>query len=159
MSEKLSLIFNILCRFVIAFLGFRDSSVGKESALQCPRPRSDSRVGKIHWRRNRLPNLVFLGFSCGSAGKESTCNVDQSQLILGLGRSPEEWKVYPLQYSGLENSMDCIVPGVTKSQTRLSEFHFHFLFKKQASFNLLAAVTLHSDFGAQEKKFCHCFHL
>ena len=44
-------------------------------------------------------------------------------LIPGLGRSPEEGKGYPRQYSGLENSMDCIVHGVTKSRTRLSNFH------------------------------------
>ena len=44
-------------------------------------------------------------------------------LIPGLGRSPQEGKGYPLQYSGLENSMDCIVHGVTKNQTRLSDFH------------------------------------
>ena len=43
----------------------------------------------------------------------------------GLGRSSGEGKGYPLQYSGLENSMDCIVHGVAKSQTRLSNFHFH----------------------------------
>ena len=42
----------------------------------------------------------------------------------GLGRSPGEGKGYPLQYSGLQNSMDCIVHGVTKSRTRLSDFHF-----------------------------------
>ena len=45
----------------------------------------------------------------------------------GLGRSPGEGKGYPLQYSGLENPMDCIVHGVTKSQTGLSDFHFHFM--------------------------------
>ena len=45
--------------------------------------------------------------------------------IPGLGRSPEEGKSYPLQYSGLENSMDCIVHGFTKSQTWLSNFHAH----------------------------------
>ena len=44
--------------------------------------------------------------------------------IPGLGRSPGEGKGYPLQYSSLENSMDCIVHGVTKSQTRQSNFHF-----------------------------------
>ena len=44
----------------------------------------------------------------------------------GLGRSPGEGQGYPLQYAGLENSMDCIVHGVTKSGTRLSDFHFHF---------------------------------
>ena len=45
-------------------------------------------------------------------------------LIAGLGRFPREGKGYPLKYSGLENSMDCIVHGVSKSWTRLSEFHF-----------------------------------
>ena len=47
--------------------------------------------------------------------------------IPGLGRSPGEGKGYPLQYSDLENSMDCIVHGVAKSRTRLSDFHFHFI--------------------------------
>ena len=46
--------------------------------------------------------------------------------IPGLGRSPGEGKGYPLQYSGLENSIDCIAHGVAKSRTRLSSFHFHF---------------------------------
>ena len=59
------------------------------------------------------------GFLCGSAGKESACNVGDLCLILGLGRSPGEGKGYPLQYSGLENSMDSIVHGVTKNWTRL----------------------------------------
>ena len=53
-----------------------------------------------------LPMPVFLGFPCGSAGKESSCNVEDLGLILGLGRSPGEGKGYPLLYSGLENSMD-----------------------------------------------------
>ena len=71
---------------------------------------------------------VYVGFPCGSAGKESTCNAGDLGSIPGLGRSPGEGKGYPLQYSGLENSMDCIVQGVTKSQTQLSDFHFHFFF-------------------------------
>ena len=75
------------------------------------------------WRRDRLPTLVFLGFPCGSAGKESTCNVGDLGSIPGLGRSRGVGKSYPLQYSGLENSMDCIVHGVAKSRTRLSDFH------------------------------------
>ena len=54
------------------------------------------------------------GFPCGSAGKESVCNVGDLGLIPGLGRSPGERKGYPLQYSGLENSMDSIVHGVTE---------------------------------------------
>ena len=67
----------------------------------------------------------ILGLPCGSAGKESTCSVGDLGLIPGLGRSPGEGKGYPLQYSGLENSMDCIVHGVTNSSTQLSDFHFH----------------------------------
>ena len=74
--------------------------------LQCRRPWFHSLVGKIRWRRDRLPTPVFLVFPCGSAGKESTCNVGDLSSIPGLGRSPGEGKGYPLQYSGLENSMD-----------------------------------------------------
>ena len=83
-------------------------------------------VGKIPWRRNRLPNPVLLGFPYGSAGKEYACNVRDLGSIPGLGRTPGEGKGYPLQYFGLENSMDCIVHGITKSQTRLSKSHFYF---------------------------------
>ena len=72
---------------------------------------------KILWRRDRLPSPVFLGFPGGSAGKESVCNVGDLGSVPGLGRSPGEGNSYPLQYSGLENSMDCIVNGVAKSQT------------------------------------------
>ena len=60
--------------------------------------------GEDPWIRDRLPTPVFLGFPCGSAGKESTCSVGDLGSIPGLGRSPEEGKGYPLQYSGLENS-------------------------------------------------------
>ena len=56
-----------------------------------------------------------MGFPDGSAGKESACNVGDLGSIPGLGRSLGEGKGYPLQYSGLENSMDCIVCGVAKS--------------------------------------------
>ena len=77
------------------------------------------------WRRERLPTSVFLGFPGVSAGKESTCNGGDLGSIPGLGRSAGEGKGYPLQYPGLENSMDCVVPGEVKSRTRLSHFHFH----------------------------------
>ena len=64
-----------------------------------------------------------MDFLCGSAGKESGCNVGDLGSITGLGRFPGEGKGYQLQYSCLENSMDGIVHGVTKSQTQLSDFH------------------------------------
>ena len=70
--------------------------------------------------------MWFLGLPCGSASKESAYSAGDLGLIPGLGRSPGEGKGYPLQYSGLENSMDCVVHGVTKSRTQLSDFHFHF---------------------------------
>ena len=84
-------------------------------------------VGKICWRSDRLPTPVFLGFPFGSAGEESTWNSGDLGSVPELGRSPREGKGYLLQYSGLENSMDCIVHRVVKSQTRLSDFLFHFI--------------------------------
>ena len=93
--------------------------------------------GKICWRRDRLLTLVFLDFPCGSAGKESIQNVGDLCSIPGLRRYPGEGKGYPLQYSGLENSMDCVVHGVTKTLTRLSDFHFH----SHTSTHLICTIT------------------
>ena len=67
---------------------------------------------------------IFAGFPDSSVGKESACNAGDLGLIPGLGRSPGEGKGYPLQYSGLENSMESLWGH--KSQTRLHNFHFHF---------------------------------
>ena len=85
------------------------------SAMQGPW--FDSWVRKIPWSRDRLPTLVFLGFPCGSAGKESTCRAGDLGSIPGLGRSPGKGKGYSLQYSGLENSMNCIAHRVAESNT------------------------------------------
>ena len=63
--------------------------------------------------------------------KESPCNVGQLGSIPGLGRSPGEGKGYPLQYSGLENSMDCRDHGVAKNRTWLTDFHFTSLIRTQ----------------------------
>ena len=80
-------------------------------------------VGKIHWRRDRLPTPVSLSFPCGSAGKESACNVGDLGLNLELGRSPSPLRrqrlftpvFWPREFHGLY--------GVTKSRTRLGDFH------------------------------------
>ena len=84
-------------------------------------PNRDTCLTHIHlWNRN----FQTKGFPCGSAGKESTCNVGSLGSIPVLGKSPGEEKGYPLRYSGLENSMDYIVHGIAKSQTRLATFIF-----------------------------------
>ena len=98
--------------------------------LQCGRPQFNSWVRKIPWRRDRLPTPVLLGFPGSLAGKESIYSVRDLGSIPGLGRSPGEGNSYPLQYSGLENSVvrgawRATVRGVAKSQTQLSDFHFH----------------------------------
>ena len=72
-----------------------------------------------------LYQLSHQGSPHSSVGKESACDTGDPGLIPGSGRSPGEGIGYPLQYSGLENAMDCIVHGVTKSQAPLSHFHFH----------------------------------
>ena len=69
-------------------------------------------------------SLEGLDFPGSSVGKESACNAGDPGSIPGSGRSPGEGKGYPFQYSGLENSMDCIDHGVAKSWTQLSDFHF-----------------------------------
>ena len=66
------------------------------------------------WNITGLPFLASACFPGGSASKESTCNAGDLVSIPGLGRSPGEGKGYPLQYSGLENSMDCIAQGLQR---------------------------------------------
>ena len=70
--------------------------------------------------------ILDKGFPDRSLGKESACHTGDPGSIPGSGRSAGEEIGYPVQYSGLENSMDCTVHWVAKSQTRLSNFHFHF---------------------------------
>ena len=71
--------------------------------LQCRRPHFDSPVGKVSWRRDRLPTPVFLGFPSGSKGEESTCNTGDLSSIHGPGRFPGGGHGNPLQYFCLEN--------------------------------------------------------
>ena len=66
------------------------------------------------------PPCPLLGFPDAFAGKESACNAGKLGSIPGLGRSPGEGNGYPLQYSCLENSMDCSIHGAEKSWTWLT---------------------------------------
>ena len=67
---------------------------------------------------------LVLGFPCGSAGKESACNVGDLGSVPGLGKSPGEGKGYPLQYSSLENSMDYTVRGGRKESDTTEQLFF-----------------------------------
>ena len=62
-------------------------------------------------------HICYLDFPCGSLGKESAYSAGDLGLIPGLGR-------FPLQYSGLQKSIDCVAHGVAKSPTQVSKFHF-----------------------------------
>ena len=88
-------------------------------------------------------SYLRLGFPFGSAGKESACNAGDLGSIPGLGISPGEEKGYPLQYSGLENSMNYTVHGVAKGCTRLSNFHFQCI--------IMAALSVLSHLPHQGK--------
>ena len=102
----------------------------QESACNAGDPSSILGLGRFSGEEICYPiQYSWASLVCGLAGKESDCNVRDLGSVPGLGRSPGEGYGYPLQYSGLENSMDCIVYGVAKSQTRLSDFHFHFTFR------------------------------
>ena len=104
----------------------------KRIRLQCRRPQFNSWVRKIPWRRERLPtpvgegNGTLLQYSClenprdGGSWWAAIYGIAQSLIRLKRLSSSSN----PPQYSGLENPMDCIVHGVAKSRTRLSEFHF-----------------------------------
>ena len=77
-----------------------------------------------------IMKFSIQGFPGGSVDKESACKAGDLGFISELRRSPGEGNSYSLQYSGLVNFMDrgawqATVHGVAKSQTQLSDFHFH----------------------------------
>ena len=97
----------------------------------CCRCREEQNIISVCKLKSIIRYHVNVGFPGGSAGKESTCNAGDLSQIPRLRRSPGEGKGYPLEYSGLENSMDCIVHGVAQSdmteatwQQQKSDFHF-----------------------------------
>ena len=116
-------VFGTFVKHLVPSLGFSDGSVGKEFACNAGDPGSIPWLERSAGEEIGCPLQDFGASFNGSAGKESACSAGDLGLIPGLGRSPGEGKGYPLQYSGLENSMDCIVCGVAKSWTQLSDFH------------------------------------
>ena len=98
-------------------MSFPSSSVGQESICNAEDPDSNPGSGRSTGEGISYP----LQSSWASLVAQLVKNLHTMRVDLrsipGLGRSPREGKGYPLQYSGLENSMDCIVHGVTKSRT------------------------------------------
>ena len=95
----------------------------------------ESKLRRAELKREKLRRAKEgLGFAGGSEGKASACNMGDLGSIPGLGRSPGEGNDNPLQYSGLENSMDrgawwATVHGVSKSRSQRSNFTFTFHFQ------------------------------
>ena len=121
--------------------------------LHCARQRIqfDSWVRKIRWRRDRLPTPVFLGFACGSAGKESACIPGDLGSIPELGRvgkSPWIRERLPTPVFWPGEFQDCIAHGVAKSQTWLSNFHF-----QQKSTQYWKAIFLQLKNKLQKKNY------
>ena len=106
-------------------MGLPGGAAGKESTCNVGDLGSIPGFGRSPGGGNGYPLQYSWAFPGGSAGKESTGNTGDLDSIPGLGRSPGEGNGYPLPYSGLENPMVCIAHAVAKSQTRLSDFHFH----------------------------------
>ena len=109
---------------------------GQEATVRTEHGTTDCfKIGKgVHQGCILSPCLFNLGFPGSSVGKQSACNARDSGSISGLGRSAGKGIGYPLQYSGLENSMDYIVHAFLKSWTRLSDFHFTHLFNLYAEY-------------------------
>ena len=104
-------------------MGFPRSSVGKESTCNAGDPGSISGSGRSAGKEKGYP-LQYSWASLVVQLIKNPPSMPETCLIPGLGRSPGKEKGHPLQYPCLENSMDCIVHGVAKSWTRLSDFHF-----------------------------------
>ena len=109
---------------------FPGGTAGKESPCNVEDLGSIPGLGRSPGESKGYPLQYSWASLVAQLVKESSLNVGDLGSIPGLGRSPGEGNSYPLQYSGLENSMDSIVHGVAKSQTRLSDFRVHFHFSE-----------------------------
>ena len=110
--------------------GFPGSSLGKESACNAGDPGLTPELGRSTGEGISFPLKYSWASLVAQLVKNPPATWVDLGLIPGLGRSPGEENSYPLQNSGLENSRDCVVNGVTESRTWLSDFHFHSV-KKQ----------------------------
>ena len=142
-------------------LGLEMGSDVLEAAVGAPVPELLASHTPSSWsscfQKDEVSSFRFWceGFPCGSAGKESACNAGDLGSIPGSGKSPGEGKGYPLQYSGLENSMDYTVLGVAKSWTRLSNFHFHMSIESVMPSNVTVLCSSSKN-GKHQTCACRC---
>ena len=106
----------------------------------------DSRVRKIHWRRDRVPTPVFLGFPCGSAGKESACNAGD------LGRFPWRRERLPTPVFWTGEFHGLYSPWGHKELDTAEWFHFHNNMRIQINSNLVVA-----NISRKKKKIFHYY--
>ena len=116
MQVKVLFTENVLTSFILKQLSFPHISVGKESACNAGDPSLIPGSGKNAGEGIGYPLQYSWASLVAQLVKESACNEGDLGSISGLGRSPGEGTGYPFQYSTLENSMDCIVHGIAKSQ-------------------------------------------
>ena len=143
MQVKVLFTENILTSFILKQLSFPHISVGKESACNAGDPSLIPGSGKNAGEGIGYPLQYSWASLVAQLVKESACNEGDLGSISGLGRSPGEGTGYPFQYSTLENSMDCIVHGIAKSQMWLSNFQ---LLKQLLTFpNWCGYRQIHKD--------------
>ena len=121
-------------------LGFPDSSISKGSGCNAGDPGSIPGLGRSAGEGIGYP-LQYSWASLVSQLVKNPCKEGDLGLIPVLGRSSGGGKGCPLQYVRLENSMNCVVHGVTKSQTQLSDFHFHNLIQINIIFTSIPYKT------------------
>ena len=93
--------------YPLQYSGLENSQVSKNlQKLEAEKKLKPTNTFDITIQSSYMLGTFIMDFPGGSGGKESACNVGDLGLIPGLGRSPGEGKGYPLQYSGLENSID-----------------------------------------------------
>ena len=121
--------------------GFPDSSVGKESTCKPEDPSSIPGSGRSSGEGIGYLLPYSLAFLVAQLVKNLP-TMQETWVRSRVGKIAGEGKGCPLQYSGLENSMDCIVHGISKSQTPLSDFHFHFVLVKTRHFCCIIKLYL-----------------
>ena len=104
----------------------------------------------LKWQEEKNYKCQIFGFPDSSVDKESACKAGNLGLIPGLGRSPGEGKGYPLQYRGLENSVDCISPWGRKESNMTKQLSLSYEERLDYFFKLLSMILICWTFKYQQ---------